>query len=337
MADDKGVSDVLSQSEIDALLSAISSGDIDAAQIQEEADEPQVRPFDFMRPSKFSKDQLRTVEMLHENFCRVAQTQLSGMLRAMVEVEVVSADQVSYGEFVTSMPVPTLINIVTMEPLEGNAVLEVNLPIVFSIIDRLVGGPGTHRPKLRELTEIELALIQGVMDVFLNALSEAWSSVVPVRFRKVGAEMNPQFAQIVPPSDMVVLISFEIRVGGASGMLSLCVPYIVLEPAVGKLTAQSYFSNLGDSSSPETREGIASELGTVAVPMSVELGTAELMVSDLLALAPGDVIPLGVTPGSDVVVRVGRREAFRAQPGTRGRRSAVQITAKIEDSERTFA
>jgi flagellar motor switch protein FliM len=331
------VSDVLSQSEIDALLSAISSGDLDAARIQEEADEPQVRPFDFLRPSKFSKDQLRTMEMLHENFCRLAQTQLSGLLRAMVEIEVVSADQVSYGEFVNSMPVPTLINIVTMEPLEGNAVLEMNLPIVFSIIDRLVGGPGTHRPKLRELTEIEHALMQGVTDVLLNALSEAWSNVVPVRFRKVGAEMNPQFAQIVAPSDMVVLISFELRVGAATGMLSLCVPYLVLEPAVGKLTAQSYFSNLGDSSSPELREGIASHLGSVTVPVAVELGTAELHVGDLLELAPGDVIPLSISPGSDVTVRVGRREAFHAQPGTRGRRSAVQITSRIEDPERTFA
>lgn len=328
---------MLSQSEIDALLSAISSGDLDAARIQEEADEPQVRPFDFLRPSKFSKDQLRTMEMLHENFCRLAQTQLSGLLRAMVEIEVVSADQVSYGEFVNSMPVPTLINIVTMEPLEGNAVVEVNLPIVFSIIDRLVGGPGTHRPKLRELTEIEHALMQSVTDVLLNALSEAWSNVVPVRFRKVGAEMNPQFAQIVAPSDMVVLISFELRVGAATGMLSLCVPYLVLEPAVGKLTAQSYFSNLGDSSSPELREGIASHLGSVMVPVAVELGTAELHVGDLLELAPGDVIPLSISPGSDVTVRVGRREAFHAQPGTRGRRSAVQITSKIEDPERTFA
>jgi flagellar motor switch protein FliM len=277
------------------------------------------------------------MEMLHENFCRLAQTQLSGLLRAMVEIEVVSADQVSYGEFVNSMPVPTLINIVTMEPLEGNAVLETNLPIVFSIIDRLVGGPGTHRPKLRELTEIEHALLQSVTDVLLDALSEAWSNVVPVRFRKVGAEMNPQFAQIVAPSDMVVLISFELRVGAATGMLSLCVPYLVLEPAVGKLTAQSYFSNLGDSSSPELRDGIASRLGAVMVPVAVELGTARLQVADLLELAPRDVIPLSLAPGSDVTVRVGRREAFHAQPGTRGRRSAVQITSKIEDTERTFA
>jgi flagellar motor switch protein FliM len=331
------VSEVLSQSEIDALLNAMSSGDIDAVQVHEDIEEATVRPFDFLRPSKFSKDQLRTIELLHETFCRTAQNQLSGQLRAMVEIEVVTADQVSYGEFVNSMPIPSLITIVTMEPLEGNAVVEINLPIVFSIIDRLVGGSGTHRPKPRELTEIEHALIQNVVETLLNAFSEAWSTVVPVRMRRVGTEMNPQFAQIVAPSDMVVLISFELRVGSATGMLSLCVPALVLEPAMGKLTAQSYFSTLADTSSPETREGIASELGTVRVPVAVELGNAELNVGDLLALAPGDVIPLAVPPGADARVRIGRRHAFYAQPGVRGRRAAVQITGPIEDSERTFA
>jgi flagellar motor switch protein FliM len=331
------VPEVLSQSEIDALLNAMSSGDIDAATIQDEPLEAQVRPFDFLRPSKFSKDQLRTIELLHETFCRTVQTRLSGALRAMVDVEVVSADQLSYGEFVNSMPTPSLITIVTMEPLEGNAVFEISLPMVFSIIDRLAGGPGTQRPKPRELTEIELALLQSVTEVLLTGFTEAWSTVVPLRFRRVGTEMNPQFAQVVAPSEMVVLITFELRVGGATGTVSLCVPYLVLEPAMDKLTAQSYFSNLAGSSTPELREGIASHLGSVMVPVTVELGAAELNVGDLLALAPGDVIPLSVAPGADAIVRVGLRDAFHAQPGTRGRHAAVQITSSIEDLERTFA
>jgi flagellar motor switch protein FliM len=331
------VPDVLSQSEIDALLSAMSSGDLDAAGVGEAVAEPAVRPFDFLRPSKFSKDQLRTIELLHEPFCRVAGTQLSASLRTLVELEVVSADQVAYGELITSMPTPCLIHIVTLAPLEGLGVIDMDLGITFAIIDRLVGGPGTHRPKPRELTEIERALIQGPTDVLLDAFSEAWSSVVPARFRVVGTEMNPQSAQIVTPSDMVMLITFEIRVGGATGMLSLCNPYTVLEPAMEKLTAQSYFSTRTESSSPDLRDGIADSLGTVSIPVAVELGGTTLGVADLLALAPGDVIPLAVAPGSDAVVRVGDREAFHAQPGTRGRRVAVQVTSTIEDPERTFA
>lgn len=336
-ADDRGVPEVLSQSEIDALLNAMSSGEVDPVAMREDLAEPQVRSFDFMRPSKFSKDQLRTIALLHEVFCRAVQTQLSGSLRAMVDVEVVSADQLSYGEFVNSMPAPSLITIVTMEPLEGNAVVEMSLPLVFSIIDRLAGGPGTQRPKPRELTEIELALVQNVTETILAGFTEAWASVIPLRFRRVGVEMNPQFAQVVAPSEMVVLITFEVRIGAATGTISLCVPYVVLEPAMDKLTAQSYFSNLTEASSPELQEDIASHLGGVTVQLTVELGNARLNVGDLLALAPGDVIPLSVAPGSDAVVRVGERDAFHAQPGTRGRNAAVQITSVIADLERIVA
>jgi flagellar motor switch protein FliM len=333
------VSDVLSQSEIDALLSAISSGDVDASEMRRESEASRVRPFDFLRPSKFSKDQLRTIEMLHDNFCRLAQNHLSAQLRTLVEITVTSADQVTYGELVNSMPSPTLIDIVSMEPLEGNAALEVNLPLVFSIIDRLVGGTGTHRPRPRELTEIEHALMGNITDALLHALSEAWSGIVPVVFQTVATEMNPQFAQIVPPSDMVVLIGFEVRIGESGGMMSLCIPYVVLEPALGKFTAQSYFSSgTNAAQTPELRSGIADELGVVSVPVAVELGDAELHVSDLISLAPGDVIPLSVSPGTDVTVRVGKRRAFLAQPGTRGRRAAVQITATIDEPrERTPA
>lgn len=329
------MADVLSQSEIDALLSALSSGDVDASEMRDEPDAPQVRPFDFTRPSKFSKDQLRTLRMMHEVFCRTAQTHLSALLRTVVEIEVASADQMAYAEFVNSMPAPTLIEVVTMEPLEGNAVLNVDLPIAFSIIDRLVGGPGTHRPRLRELTEIELALMSNVTDMLGAAFSEAWSSVAPVKMRSVATEMNPQFATVVPHSDMVVLISFEIRIGKAAGTMALCVPYIVLEPVIGRLSAQSYLSTSTQAPSEESRDDIAQRLSEVEVPVAAELGGVQLRVSDLLALAAGDVIPLGLAPGTDVGLRVGRRVAFTAQAGTRGRRVAVQITGVVDDPERT--
>ncbi len=321
---------MLSQSEIDALLAAIAAGDVDAGRLVERDDGPQARPFDFSRPSKFAREQLRTLEMLHESFCRSAQTQLSAQLRTMVEIEVIRADQVSYGEFVSALPVPTLLEIVAVDPLEGNAVIEISLPVVFSMIDRLVGGPGTNRPRLRELTEIEHALLRPVNDTLISALNEAWGTLMPARFHQVGAEMNPQFAQVVAPSDMVILIAFELRAGGSTGTISLCLPSLMLEPIVGKLSAKNYFSGVAEAT-PEAREGIERELEGVSVPVSVELGRARLHVEDLLSLSPGDVIPLSAMPGEDVWVRIGKREAFRAQPGTRGRRNAVQITERIED------
>jgi len=249
----------------------------------------------------------------------------------MVEIEVIRADQVSNGEFVSALPLPMLLEIVAVDPLEGNAVLEISLPVVFLMIDRLVGGPGTNRTRLRELTEIEHALLRPVNDTLMSAPNEAWGTLMPARFHQVGAEMNPQFAQVVTPSDMVILIAFELRAGGATGTISLCLPSLMLEPIVGKLSAKNYFSGIAEAT-PEAREGIERELlEGVSVPVSVELGRARLQVEDLLSLSPGDVIPLSAMPGEDVWVRIGKREAFRAQPGTRGRRNAVQITERIED------
>lgn len=328
------MSDVLSQSEIDELLVAMSRGEIHPDEL---AGGRHVRPFDFMRPSKFSKETLRTVELMHETFCRAVQTQLSGVVRTPVGIEVVSADQVTYREFLNSIPTPSLLSIVTMEPFEGNAVMEVNLPLALSIIDRLVGGPGTQRSKPRELTEIEQALLANVTDILLGAFTEAWSTVVPVRFRLVGTEMDPQFAEVVTPSEMVVLIGFEVRIGEAVGTISLCVPYLVLEPAMDKFTTRGYFSNQSDTSTPESRESVAEQIGSVLVPVAVELGAAELNLAELLALDVGDVIPLAIGVGADATLRVGRRGAFLAQPGVRGRRVAVQITSPIEDPERTHA
>jgi flagellar motor switch protein FliM len=328
------VSDVLSQSEIDQLLVAMSQGGITPDEL---VGGRRVRPFDFMRPSKFSKETLRTVELMHETFCRSVQTQLSGVVRTPVGIEVVSADQVTYREFLKSIPTPSLLSIVTMEPFEGNAVMEVNLPLALSIIDRLVGGPGTQRSTARELTEIEQALLANVTDILLGAFSEAWSTVMPVQFRLVGTEMDPQFAEVVTPSEMVVLVGFEVRIGEAVGTISLCVPYLVLEPAMDRLTTRGYFSNQSDTSTAESREGVAEQIGSVMVPVAVELGSAELNVEELLALDVGDVIPLAIGVGTDAVLRVGSRRAFAAQPGVRGRRIAVQITSPIEDSERMYA
>lgn len=325
------MSDVLSQGEIDALLAAISSGDVDADEIREVEPEKAVKPFDFLRPNKFSKDQLRTIELLHDGFCRETQNQWTAQMRAKVEVDVLSADQMGYGEFVNSLPAPTLAFICSMEPLEGNVLLELNLPLAFSLIERLVGGPGTARPKVRELTEIEMALLSGPLNSLLAALSDSWSTVVEATFAPLGSETNPQFAQIVAPSEIVVLVTFSVTVGEHNGMVSLCIPHIVIEPAMGRLTAQSYFSGSAAGELPDARAEIERGLDRVEIPISARLGGATLSVEDLMDLAPGDVIPLGAPPGSEASVRIGHRPAFLAQPGVSGRKAAVQVTRKLDD------
>jgi len=323
------MSDVLSQAEIDALLQGITSGEIDTRQVRAESQVDRVRKFDFLHPNKFSKDQLRTLQLLHENFARLAGTQLSGQLRTRVELEITSTDQVSYEEYVRSMPTPTLVNVLEYDSLAGNGIMELNLPLTFAMVDRLVGGPGQLRQKIRELTEIEVSLMRSIVESLLAYLSDAWSAVVPVTFRYVSSEMNPQFAQIVAPSDMVMLVVIDVEVGDSSGMITLCLPYHSLEPILERFTPQTYFGT-GSEGQLEVRESIEHELEKVAMPVAAVLGDAPLTLRELMALEDGDVIPLSTIVGRDLTVTVAGRPAFRAQPGLQGKVMAVQVTEVID-------
>lgn len=324
--------DILSQAEIDALLSAISTGELSAEEIQEDRTQKTVKLFDFRRPSKFSKDHLRTLEMLHETFARLLATYLSTSLRSVADVALVSADQLTYDEFIRSVPNPTLLTILRMDPLEGNAIFEINLNLVFAIIDRLLGGPGQITARVRELTEIEEALIKTVLNRALGNLQEAWKSMLDVDFQILDIETNPQFAQIAPPNDMVVLITFEAKVAETSGMISICIPYAVLEPNIGKFSAQQWFSGVRKST-PADSKLIQKELEKIKVPLMTELGEAELTVQDLIDLRTGDVIRLDMPIEREMPVLVGGKAAFYGHPGYIGRRVAVQIARPMKYGE----
>lgn len=324
--------DILSQAEIDALLSAISTGEVRPEEIKEDRTQKTVKAFDFRRPSKFSKDHLRTLEMLHETFARLLSTYLSTSLRAVADVALVSADQLTYDEFIRSVPNPTLMSILRMDPLDGNVIFEVNLNLVFAIIDRLLGGPGQITSKVRELTEIEESLIKTVINRILINLQEAWKSMLEVEFQILDLETNPQFAQIAPPNDIVVLITFEAKVAETSGMISLCIPYSVLEPNIGKFSAQQWFSGIRMAAHSESKI-IRKELEKVMVDLSAELGDVDLTLKDLIDLRQGDVVRLDMPISRDLRVLVGGKPAFYAHPGSVGKRLGVQITKPIRVGE----
>ena len=253
-----GGADTLSQAEIDALLAAVASDDVGVP--ADEPDDPyagRVQTFDFRRPSKFNRDQLRTLEMLHETFARVSSTSLSGVLRSVTEITVLSAEQVTYGEFISSLPVPALTGILELEPLATNAVLAFDLPLVFSMIDRLLGGPGQGAVRLRELTDIELQLSRQATTVLLRDLSATWSELAELGFSLRSTEMNPQFAQIAPPTELSVLISFQISVGDQQGLMALCLPFRSIESVAGKLSANTYFGGRAHSTTAALRAGLA--------------------------------------------------------------------------------
>lgn len=324
-------SEVLSQAEIDALLSAISTGVVSPEEIKTEQP-PRIKPYDFKRPDKFSKDQIRTLDMLHENFARFLNTYLAMHLRTIVHLDLVSVDQLSYEDFIQSVPNPSVISIFQMQPLKGNAILEINPNIVFAIIDRLFGGPGLPPVKSRPLTDIETAIVKRVIGKMLESLQEAWKQVTEFEPKLEGFETNPQFTQIVPPNDIVAVVTIQAKIGQAEGLINLCLPHLVLEPIIPKLTT-SYWIATGSRSSVESATAVQRKLEKTQVPLIVELGQLSLAMGELINLGKGDVLQLDTNVNSELKLLVGPNRKFTCKPGLSGKRLAIQITSKVAEGD----
>ena len=329
------MADILSQEEIDALLGALSSGEIQTDDLKDEDAERnlKVKPYDFYRPSKFSKEQIRTIYMLHETFGRLWSSTLSGILRNYVSISVSSVDQVTYQEFMQSIPNPTITATFTLSPLEGKALIEFSHTIGFPIIDRMLGGNGVSNMQARELTEIESQVLSNLIDEGMLFLKDAWSSMIDLNPDLLDIESNPLFVQIVPPSDMILLITMEARIGNISGIMNLVYPYVLLEPILSLLSAQTLYAVGQRGATEESRERTTQILDKVEVPVVVELGTAHCFMREILELEAGDLIMLGTKTYQDLRVMVGKIEKFRCTPGLVGKQRAAQVTEVIADSE----
>jgi len=328
------LADVLSQNEIDELLSAISTGVVNAENIKQEQKQRKIKLYDFKRPDKFSKDQIRTLYMLHENFARLLNTYLSAHLRTMVQVSVASVDQLTYEEFIRSMPNPSVISVFEMRPLSGNALMEINPSIVFSIIDRLFGGVGTPPAKPRELTDIEQSIVARIVNKALESLSEAWRQVVNVEPRLEVIESNPQFTQIVPPNDMVVIITLQTRIAQTEGFINLCIPYLVLEPIMPKLTTSFWVaSSIARAGSKTNVAQMQKKLERTLVPLMVELGRINVTVAEMLDLTVGDVVRLDSKVNAELPIIIGQHQKFKCKPGSSNNRIAVQITQVVSEED----
>lgn len=327
------MNEVLSQDEIDQLLTAISTGDIETEEVSQAADQRKIKIYDFKRPDKFSKEQIRTVSIMHETFARLTTTALSAQLRSLVHVHVASVDQLTYEEFIRSIPNPTTLGIINMDPLKGSSVLEIDPAVTFTIIDRLFGGQGEGAKVTRDLSDIEQSVMEGIIVRILGNLREAWSQVIDLRPRLGQIETNPQFAQIVPPTEMVVLVTLETKVGEVEGMMNFCIPYITIEPIISKLSAQYMYSSVRSGATTENLNILRERIATVEVPVVAEIGSMDLRVRDVLALRRGDVIRLpGTRVGDPMVLKVGNRRKFFCRPGVVGSKVAVQITGKLEEA-----
>ena len=229
--------EILSQSEIDALLSAISTGEMDAEELKKEEVEKKVKVYDFKRALRFSKDQIRSLTRIHENFARLLTTFFSAQLRTYVQISVAPADQIPYEEFIRSIPKMTILNVYEVPPLDGRIIMEVNPNIAYTMMDRVLGGRGISVNKVENLTEIETRIMSNLFEKAFENLQEAWSTIVDIEPIMTDFEVNPQFLQLVSPNDTVVVISLNTQIGETSGMINICIPHVVLEPIIPKLSA----------------------------------------------------------------------------------------------------
>ena len=326
------MAEILSQEEIDALLSAISTGEVAPEEVKEESKQPRIKKYDFRRPDKFSKDQLRTIQMVHDTYARLLSSSLSAFLRTIVEAEVVGVDQLTYDEFIRSLPTPSATFISTIEPLEGNVIFGLDMPLSFSIIDRLLGGQGGGQIRERELTDIEQTVLVRILRRLYSGFKEAWKNVVELEPSLERLEMNPQFVQIVPPGDMVVLNTLELQIDDARGMLNICLPYTTLEPILSKLSAHYWFAGSKPDSQPENIQNLARRIQQTVVPVSAVMGRATLSVGEVLDLGVGDVIPLRGQGKGLVELQVGSHVKFVGHPGYVGRHMGVQISQALDEA-----
>ena len=326
--------DVLSQAEIDALLQGVMDGSVDAEAAKSEADTRKIKVYDFKRPDKFSKDQIRTLYMLHESFARQLNTYLSTHLRTLVSVDVASVEQLTYQEFVQSVANPSFISVLGVPPLKGNIILEFDIAIALAYIDRVFGGDGNTQIKTRVLTEIEDAVMRRFVTSAMSHFKDAWSNVTPMNPFLETTESNPQFMQIVTPSEMVVIITLQVRIGDIEGIMNICIPYLVLEPIMSKLTTTFWVaSSISKSDSENQMAVIQSKLEKTEVNFIVEVGEVEITIKEFLMLGFGDVLQLGTKVNDDLPCRVGSNAKFYCRPGTFGKKMAVQITRVVDPEE----
>jgi len=329
--------DVLSQNEVDSLLKALASGELSAEEVKSE-ENVKVKPYDFTRPSKFSKEQIRTLEMVHENFARGVSNYLSARLRTFVDITKSSTDQITYNEFTRSIASPSFLIIFTAQELNGNVVIEINLKVIFSIIDRLMGGGGGLYQKFRPLTDIELSLMKNEVVRILSILKDAWSNVYNFSPELVSIENNPQFAQVTPSNEMVVVVTLDLKIGEIEGFMNFCWPSSLLEALSSKLYAESYFKQEKQIKDVHSKDTIQSLIQDAEVELSASIGKTTITLSDLIDLDAGDVIMLEKHLNEPASLYVNGKEKFKCLIGTHKGFNAVKIAGiakeEIEEDDR---
>ncbi len=328
------MADILSQEEIDALLDVVDDEGDDVLEGAEDSliSQRQVTLYDFKRPNRVSKEQLRAFRGIHDKMARSLASQISSIMRSIVEIQLHSVDQMTYGEFLMSLPNPTSFNVFSMKPLEGSGVIEINPSIAFPMLDRLLGGKGEPFDASREFSDIELSLFETILRVMMATLKEAWGPVMDIFPNVESKESSPNVVQIVAQNEIVVMVVMEIIIGQSSGMMNICYPVIALEPVLPKLASRDLMLNETSTKKSRNTE-LHVLLGGAKVGIEAMLGDAELSLRDVLDLQNGDIVRLNNAADDIVTLCVDGKDRFRGKIGLRRFRKSIQIT-EIIDTEK---
>lgn len=324
------MSEVLSQNEIDNLLQALTSGELDVDDIKS-SDNKQVKSYDFARPAKFSKEHLRTLEIIFEHYVRLLTTNLSVYLRKNIQVNVISSEALSFSDFSNSLSNPVLLGIVNFEPLVGNILIEIAPNLGYDMIDRMLGGQGNASLKLRDFSEIELSIMEKIFTVCINLLREPWKNVVPLKPKLERIETNTQFSQIISPTEMTAIVTIQIQIGETEGFMNICLPYITLEDVMDKLNTKYWFSTMQKKGDDSYEDLIESMITKASMPIKAVLGYSSVTVNDFINLQVGDIIRLNANIDNELDVFVGNIKKFKALPGASKDAYAVRVTSIIRE------
>lgn len=324
--------EVLSQNEIDNLLAALSTGELDAEQMQE-SEEKQVKDYDFKRPTKFSKEHLRTLEIIFEHYSRLISTNLPVYLRKNVQVSVASSETVTFNEFTNALSNPVILGVINFAPLNGQIIMDLATNLGYAMLDRMLGGDGTPLEKNRDFSEIELTIIQKILIMFTQLLRDPWKNVVDVNPVLQRLETNPQFAQVIAPNDMIAIVTLNMKIGDVEGFMNLCLPFFTLEDVMDKLNTKFWFSTMQENRDENYEEYIETLIRKVDIPIRAVLGKSTVSVSDFMNLQVGDCIRLDSRVDEDMNIYVGNIKKFTALPGTEKDAYAVRITSVLKEEE----
>ena len=324
--------EVLSQSEIDNLLAALSAGELDVDQMQE-SEEKQVKDYDFRRPTKFSKEHLRTLEIIFEHYSRLISTNLPVYLRKNVQVSVASSETVTFNEFTNALSNPVILGIINFAPLNGQIIVDLATNLGYAMLDRMLGGSGIPLEKSRDFSEIELTIIQKILIMFTQLLRDPWKNVIDVNPVLQRLETNPQFAQVIAPNDMVAIVTLNMKIGDVEGFMNICLPFFTLEDIMDKLNTKYWFSTMQENHDENYESYIESLIRKVDIPIRAVLGKSIISVNDFVNLQVGDCIRLDSKVDDDMNVYVGNIRKFTALPGADKDSYAVRITSVIREEE----